>query len=219
MKRILILLFILITCGELFAETWNNKEALSRVSATPLPFDCIKNRTYPSRMSFPDVANLPMFTYDDLGMTKRNDYNEECDIYRKFSALNGDFDIVALDITVSDPVKQVFATYNKDGKLIDFIEAEVCWYFSGNIYVKQWRINKDQEVCVTHLKIMGDKYMPYLQRFDTIQAQRIDTYYQIDSTGKFHKTKQLKYQPRAYTWAYLNDKTKNIWEGDEVLLP
>lgn len=218
MKRILILLFILIAWSETFALS--SKETLTRIPATPLPFDCIKTRSYPfSPWAFHGIANLPMFTYADLGMTKHNDYNEECSVYRKFSALNGPFDIVALTICVSDPDKQILATYNKEGELIDFIEAEVSWYFNGKMCVKQWRINKEQEVCVTHLKVISDKYIPYLQIFDTIQAQRIDTYYQIDSTGKFHQTKQLKYQPRTYTRAYLKDETKNIWEGDEVLIP
>ena len=28
----------------------------------------------------------------------------------------------------------------------------------------------------------------------------------------------MKYQPQTYTKTYLEDKTKNLWEGNEVLI-
>lgn len=218
MKKLFILFVILITSYELFAVSI--KDVLARIPVTSLPFDATKIRSFHeprTGLSSEKTTNLPMFTYRDLGLSQRNDYNEEeeCAIFRKFSIYNGTFDLVALDINVSDPGKQLITTY-KDGELIDFIETEVSWYSRGALYVEQWRIDKNQEIIVTHLKVISSTPIIGWKDFGSVQAQRIDTYYQIDSSGKFHEIKQMKYQSQTYTQSYLEDKTKNLWEESEV---
>jgi len=49
--------------------------------------------------------------------------------------------------------------------------------------------------------------------------QRIDTEYQIDSTGHFVKLSEKKYRAKTYNRSELENNTKNIWQGEEKLIP
>lgn len=79
-------------------------------------------------------------------------------------------------------------------------------------------IKEDSTVIITHLQLIDTVPIMFYSSFSSVQAQRVDTYYKIDSSGKFQEIKQVKYQPRTYTKTYLEDKTKNLWEGNEVLI-
>lgn len=217
MKKIILISILLIT-NELFAI--NIKEKITRTAATALPFS--KTKTIfcsQPNWAFNDeqTINLPMFLYQDINLTQQfTDPNATCIICRKFQA-NTDFDVVALDISVSEWAKQLLATF-KDGKLIDYIEADVSWYSNGFLYIKQWRIDSEQTITVTWLKIETTTPVSAFSDFSTISAQRIDFYYKIDTNGKFQLTKEVKYKPQSYTRTYLADKTKNLWEGNEMPL-
>lgn len=106
----------------------------------------------------------------------------------------------------------------KDDELIDCIEADVSWYSNGILYIKQWRIDEEQTIIVTWLKLISSDPISAFSNFSTVDAQRLDSYYKVDTNGKFQHTKQVKYKPQSYTQAYLADKTKNIWDGNEIPL-
>lgn len=219
MKRNCIIFIFLILSGNILADSI--KTRLEKIPNTPIPFNCTKCVPYlEPTYAFPTdkEENFPLAIYNDLGLTQKNtDPNMDCVIFRKFKPQNGNFDLLALDLTVSDLGKKILATYHA-GKLIDYIEAEVSWFSGGIICIKQWQINTKQEIIVTWLKVDSSTPIPAFSNFNSIQAQRVDTYYEIDSSGKFQEIKQVKYQPQTYTKAYLTDKNKNLWEGNEALM-
>ena len=210
---ILILLFSSLNDG-----TFSVKEKLQRTPYAELPFECIRRAPWGK----PDYAitkeeyeHLPVFTYANLGLTERNDYDEEVTIFRKFASDFDNYCIVALEIGVSDPGKQLLVTYDNNGKLIDFLEAGI--YDGGTenrLCLKQWRIDTNRKIMVTWIKALTGKEWNITKDFSSIQGQRIDCHYQIDKNGKFYKVKEIIYQAKNYPMSYLRSD-KNLWEGDE----
>ena len=86
------------------------------------------------------------------------------------------------------------------------------------ILIKQWQINPEHKIIVTLLKVESTASISAFSKFNSVEAQRIDTYYEITTDGKFREEKQVKYRPQTYTRSYLTDKTKNLWEGNETLM-
>ena len=200
MKKVFALSIMLIFSFTLYAL--NIKEKIARIQGTALPFNCTKTAPWGKtiyNLSSSELGSLPLHTYKDLGLTERTTYETSARIFRKFQTNNRSYIVIALSIGESDPNKQLLATFNEEGTVIDFLEAGVYFITSERLYIKQWRIKEDSTVI-------------------SVQAQRVDTYYKIDSSGKFQEIKQVKYQPRTYTKTYLEDKTKNLWEGNEVLI-
>lgn len=153
-----------------------------------------------------------------MGLTEHNDYNEEVAIFRKFASGFDNYCIVALEIGVSDPGKQLLVSYDNNGKVIDFLEAGI---YNGDtknrLCLKQWKIDTNREIMVTWIKALTGKEWNFTENFSSksIQGLRVDRYYRIDGNGKFHKIKEVTYQERNYSMSYLYNE--NLWDGDEVV--
>ena len=219
MEKIMIIVMTLCLANGIFVKGAGGPiELKKKIATTPisdLPFDKGKTVFCPASSwgyTPEQTLHLPMFLYKDLGLTEKfDDPNATCIICHKFQ-MNDNFDFVALDISVSDWSKQLLATY-KNGEFIDCIESEVYCVFW---FIKQWRITAEKEIIVTSLNVESSTPISGLSDFEKVNAQRIDTYYKVDDSGKFYETKQVKYKPQVYTKANLEDRNKNIWEGDEV---
>ena len=219
MKKVFALSIMLIFSFTLYAL--NIKEKIARIQGTALPFNCTKTAPWGKtiyNLSSSELGSLPLHTYKDLGLTERTTYETSARIFRKFQTNNRSYIVIALSIGESDPNKQLLATFNEEGTVIDFLEAGVYFITSERLYIKQWRIKEDSTVIITHLQLIDTVPIMFYSSFSSVQAQRVDTYYKIDSSGKFQEIKQVKYQPRTYTKTYLEDKTKNLWECNEVLI-
>ena len=213
-------MFILVILGyQAFPD--NVKEILARVPYSQLPFACTKEASYPNpAIGYPFDMNtgFSLDCYNDLGLTQMYaDPNMNCVVFRKFNPQKGNFDLIALDIEVSEWGKKILACYGKGG-LVDYIEGEVYWYSDGMILIKQWQINPEHKVIVTLLKVESAVPVSAFSKFNSVKAQRIDTYYEITADGKFREEKQVKYRPKTYTRSYLTDKTQNLWEDNEALM-
>jgi hypothetical protein len=213
-------MFILVILGyQAFPD--NVKEILARVPYSQLPFACTKEASYPNpAIGYPFDMNtgFSLDCYNDLGLTQMYaDPNMNCVVFRKFNPQKGNFDLIALDIEVSEWGKKILATYH-EGELVDYIEGEVYWYSDGMILIKQWQINPEHKVIVTLLKVESAVPVSAFSKFNSVKAQRIDTYYEITADGKFREEKQVKYRPKTYTRSYLTDKTQNLWEDNEALM-
>ena len=213
-------MFILVILGyQAFPD--NVKEILARVPYSQLPFACTKEASYPNpAIGYPFDMNtgFSLDCYNDLGLTQMYaDPNMNCVVFRKFKPQKGNFDLIALDIEISEWGKKILATYH-EGELVDYIEGEVYWYSDGMILIKQWQINPEHKVIVTLLKVESAVPVSAFSKFNSVKAQRIDTYYEITADGKFREEKQVKYRPKTYTRSYLTDKTQNLWEGNEALM-
>ena len=198
----------------------NVKEILEKVPFAQLPFACTKTAVFiRPKVTYPGRINtcFPLNTYDDLGLTQKYDDPNVicCDVFRKFQLKSGKYELVALDVNIFERTKKVLVVY-QNGELVDYIEAEVCWYPDSVLFVKQWRITSDEEIIVTWLKVLSETPINAFSNFKEVTAQRIDMHYRIDANGKFQLTKEVKYTPRNYTRTYLADKTKNLWEGNET---
>ena len=219
MKRSCIMFILVILGYQAFPD--NVKEILARVPYSQLPFACTKEASYPNpAIGYPFDMNtgFSLDCYNDLGLTQMYaDPNMNCVVFRKFNPQKGNFDLIALDIEVSEWGKKILATYH-EGELVDYIEGEVYWYSDGMILIKQWQINPEHKVIVTLLKVESAVPVSAFSKFNSVKAQRIDTYYEITADGKFREEKQVKYRPKTYTRSYLTDKTQNLWEGNEALM-
>ena len=219
MKRNCIMFILVILGYQAFPD--NVKEILARVPYSQLPFACTKEASYPNpAIGYPFDMNtgFSLDCYNDLGLTQMYaDPNMNCVVFRKFKPQKGNFDLIALYIEISEWGNKILATYH-EGELVDYIEGEVYWYSDGMILIKQWQINPEHKVIVTLLKVESAVPVSAFSKFNSVKAQRIDTYYEITADGKFREEKQVKYRPKTYTRSYLTDKTKNLWEGNEALM-
>ena len=211
---ILLILFFSTTDGLI-----SMKEKLQRISTSNLPFEeTSKAPGVKPRFAVPEQQwqNLPIFTYYDLGLTKRNNYNEDVVIYRKFESEYNDYCIVALKIGVSDPEKDLLVTYDNEGNILDFLETGVYWWGVERLCVKQWKITSKREIIITWIKIESNTRLQFIDNFTSIKGQRFDTHYTIDSKGIFQKIKEVSFEPQSYTKTYL-ESDKNLWEGNESI--
>ncbi len=168
-----------------------------------------------------DYGNLPIYTWDDVQATLYTvDANEDVAMYRKFIPQNKNYIAVPISIGASDWKRYLLLTYTNSGQLIDYLEVSYGIYGSELMLYKQWKIERDMKVTVYHLKSTETETI-MLDDFERNQfhLQRIDTEYQIDSTGHFVKLSEKKYQAKSYTRSYLENNSQNIWQGNEVLQP
>lgn len=212
--EILALLFLSVNDGVI-----SMKEKLEKTPASTLPFEATSKAPW-GKPGF-DVAkkqwqNLPIFTYVDLGMTKHNSYNEEVTIFRKFTSSYNNYCIVVLKIGVTDPGKELLVTYDNEGNVLDFLETSVYWGGVERLCIKHWKISDKREITVSWIKVLSNNEIQCYDKFSTLQGQRIDTHYLIDSKGKFQKIKEIRFEPKDYTKAYLESDPK-LWEGDEII--
>ena len=115
---------------------------------------------------------------------------------------------------VSDPGKDLLVTYDNEGNVLDFLETGAYWGGVERLCVKQWKITKEREIVVTWIKIESNASLQYHDNFTSVEGQRLDTRYSIDSNGSFQKIKEVRFEPRSYTKSYL-ESDKNLWEGNE----
>ena len=82
--------------------------------------------------------------------------------------------------------------------------------------IKQWKIDADMRVTVYQVKPTSTTPI----RFEDVSpqtkmnAQRIDTRYQVDETGHIKKVKEIKYHPQDYLVLDFTGN-RNIWDGKE----
>ncbi len=219
MKYFFLIFVYLMLTFNLFAD--NVRNFMEKVKFSSLPFECVKEIDYPKpAWGFPYDIKAPfsLEIYTDLGLTqKKFDSNINYSLFRKFRLCDERYALVVVDMDIAESAKKVLLTY-RDGEFIDYIESEVSWWSGGAFFVKQWRITSDEEIIVTWLKVQSKTPINAFSDFSSVNAQRIDMHYRIDEHGKFQLIKEVKYKLQNYTKAYLADKTKNLWEGNEIPL-
>lgn len=224
MKKILLITFFAIASLNMLAQT----SLITRLGWIPVTttYPCYDSKIFPEdqlkfyeRVGFnpEDYGNIPIYTWDNVQGTKYTPgANEGAVLYRKFIPTNNNYIVAPIVIGDSDWIREILITFTNSGQVIDYLE--VGYGFDLMMY-KQWKINGDMKVTVYNLKYTNPTPLPLEAEFTQLTMQRIDTEYQIDTTGHFVKLSEKKYEPKSYTYAYLNDKTKDIWNGNETPLP
>ena len=211
-------IFMTLTCHS-FAD--NVQERIARVQISSIPFKCIKEAKFPRPLyAFPNayLTDLPVYLYSDLAL-HQTDYDEniDCSIFRHFKVGERGLDLIAVDLTLSELSKKVLIVYDQNN-CMDCLEVEVCWGVNGILSVKQWRIDSNENIIVTWIKVDNATPISAFSDFGSVEGQRIDMYYTIDGSGHFRLDKEVRYKPQTYTQSYLEDASKELWDGNEVPL-
>ena len=142
----------------------------------------------------------------------------DCSIFRRFVPTNGQYFVGVINLGLVDYATKRLITATPDGEFIDCLEVSVFGYTRTGvgITIKQWKIDADMVVTVYQVKptsttpIRFEDTSPQTK----MNAQRIDTCYQIDETGHIKKIKEIKYQPQDYMILDFTGN-RNIWDGKE----
>ena len=142
----------------------------------------------------------------------------DCSIFRRFVPSNGQYLIGVIDLGIMDYIRKYLITATPEGEFIDCLEVSVLGSTNTGVgeLIKQWKIDADMVVTVYQVKptsttpIRFEDTSPQTK----MNAQRIDTRYQIDETGHIKKIKEIKYQPQDYMILDFTGN-RNIWDGKE----
>ena len=112
----------------------------------------------------------------------------------------------------------LLVTYDLNGTQLDWVEVDAKF---SDIKLKQYKITPEMKLFVYELKPTSPTpiyfYEDYIQKkISSLNAQRIDTVYQIDDDGKVEKLSEKKYRPKDYSITIL--ETADIWNGNETPL-
>ena len=225
-KEILITILVgIFFLQQLNAQINNVKDAFLMVPFTQLPYEGIAEEALikPRASVF-----FPYKTWGDkLDTTLRLDYgltisvpidDGDCSIFRRFSPTNGQYFIGVVYLGLVDNTRKLLVTATSEGEFVDFLEVSVQGFTKTGVEatVKQWKI--DADLVVTVYQVKPTSIVP-IKFEDTspqtrMNAQRIDTRYQIDETGHIKKIKETKYQPQDYMVLDFTGN-RNIWDGKE----
>ena len=201
------------------------KDAFLMVPFTQLPYEGIAEEALikPRASVF-----FPYKTWGDkLDTTLRLDYgltisvpidDGDCSIFRRFSPTNGQYFIGVVYLGLVDNTRKLLVTATSEGEFVDFLEVSVQGFTKTGVEatVKQWKIDADMVVTVYQVKptsIVPIKFEDTSPQ-TRMNAQQIDTRYQIDETGHIKKIKETKYQPQDYMVLDFTGN-RNIWDGKE----
>ena len=207
------------------AQITTTKEAFQAVPSTKLPYEGIARESLiPPRASvfFPYKVwgnKIDTSFWIDCGLTLSTPIDDgDCSIFRRFVPTNGQYFVGVINLGLVDYATKRLITATPDGEFIDCLEVSVFGYTRTGvgITIKQWKIDADMVVTVYRVKptsttpIRFEDTSPQTK----MNAQRIDTCYQIDETGHIKKIKEIKYQPQDYMILDFTGN-RNIWDGKE----
>lgn len=168
-----------------------------------------------------DLHLLPFFTWGDFNckMEEVDPSDRQANLISRFRPLAGNYELVCIRMGSHERFRDLLVTFNKQGEVIDWIEAGA--FYSGNyrIDVRQWSIDRFRNILVSELQPVEGKILPIHTRRSMIKAQRVDTAYKISNRGYFNKTRIRRYQIHEYPYSYLTETDKKIFSGSEIVLP
>ncbi len=207
------------------AQITTTKEAFQTVPSTKLPYEGIVGESLiPPRASvfFPYKVwgnKIDTSFWIDYGLTVSIPIDDgDCSIFRRFVPTNGQYFVGVINLGLVDYATKRLITATPEGEFIDCLEVSVFGYTRTGIgiTIKQWRIDADMRVTVYQVKPTSTTPIKFedTSPLSRINAQRIDTQYQIDNLGHISKIKEIKYQPQDYMILDFTLK-RNIWDGKE----
>ena len=207
------------------AQITTAKEAFQAVPSTKLPYEGIAGESLiPPRASvfFPYKVwgnKIDTSFWIDCGLTVSIPIDDgDCSIFRRFVPTNGQYFVGVINLGLVDYATKRLITATPEGEFIGCLEVSVFGYTRTGIgiTIKQWKIDADMRVTVYQVKPTSTTPI----RFEDVSpqtkmnAQRIDTRYQVDETGHIKKVKEIKYHPQDYLVLDFTG-SRNIWDGKE----
>lgn len=197
------------------------REVISRTPTQSVPFDATKN-TWPSSEYGYGVINpnniIPDRLYDNVQLTKYDNASVSPDLgasfFRKFTIPNSTNKLIAVSFGgVTDWRTDVLCTTTSSGQVLNTIEGTVMFY--PYIAIKQFRINSQNQIIITTIKPTSTTSIP-LSDFTSFTGYRQDITYKVSAQGLFEQVSVQKYRPKTYTRSYLENKSINLWQGNEI---
>lgn len=218
--KIVLVFFLLSTKLSLAVGQEENEieECIKKGDFTELPYvSTEKNPAKSMNISEKNRKGIPTYVYNDLRGVNQQ-IESYCEIFNYFESMNKNYKIILILLGEFENFRFLLATYNLSGKLLSW--QEVCYKFDSFRNFKQWKLNKDMTLEVYNIKVLSPDRVDsnYKNDFKELKAQRIDTYYQIDSLGHFEKIKEILYEPEIYPRSYFEREEYPIWNGQEVVL-
>lgn len=219
MKWVLLLIIISVSGNKTEAQTidWKPLESFMHLDTVGYPFFESPSTRHVERgvpFSKNYWGDLPIYTYKDIGeRVKLKEIKFVSDFERRFCPTNGKYHLVVTSFINPDSQRGLLITFDTLGHVIDYLESTI--YFPG-CYIKHWGIDSSMQVITYHLKMDTPEPIVYFGDYSEVSGQRVDTYYQLDSLGKFHFVKEILYKPQKYTKEFLNDQSRSVWDGDET---
>ncbi|MCH5305743.1 MAG: hypothetical protein J1E79_04615 [Rikenella sp.] len=177
----------------------------------------IHKRTSP--LSKQQTEGLEIFVWEDLQCTKNQRFKQLATWLILDQPVEGNYRLQDIEIYAAGFLQRhILTTYDANGAWIDQLESAVSGESAKEglpLWIKQFRIDPDRTVTIYELKVAPTVPLNFWDRFESLQARRVDTKYKIDSTGHFRKISEICYQPKTYSIAELTDPAKNIWSGTE----
>ncbi|WP_291582984.1 hypothetical protein [Bacteroides sp.] len=219
------LILLLLLCGiqsfagKIAAQTnYSIPDALKCIKVETVPFWAAKGVRMPYKSCRTTNSQIPDLLYDDVAGTLS--FHAEADqapyIHRRIN-LQGNKILMMVAVGGISPYgADYLCVVNSAGKVLDTLCTGIS---SENGYVKQFCVNSNYEVVVYSLVPVSQTPVMFegLSRF---QGQRIDATYRVDDAGKFVLVSEKKHVPRIYTKEELDPwSDKNIWDGNEAVLP
>ena len=139
--------------------------------------------------------------------------------HRKFAIPNSNNLLLLVSFgNATDWLTDVLCVVSPAGQVLSTLEVTI----SGEAFVRQFRINAQNQIIVTTLHPTSTTSVP-LNSFPSFHGQRRDVTYVINAQGQFVQISKQFFQPRTYTREELvqddsdeGTTTPNLWEGNET---
>ena len=193
-------------------------EIISRMPTDPLPFSATKNTRFYDGKSY-GIANsdnaIPDKLYENLQLTQYT-YAHEYEVisgssFRKFDIPNSSNKLLAVSFGVSDYRTDVLCVVNPSGQILSTLEVAVIYYTSGDIAIKQFRIDAQGRIIVSTIVPTSTTSIPFTT-FTSFTGYRKDVTYSVNAQGKFVQVSSQTFPSKTYTRSYLENRDINIWD-------
>jgi len=211
---------MLINLGYVKTETTlpykSYEKVIDKGRLVAFPIDLIVDTTFKNRV-WMDIA----LTQDETMKIdlSNGDIWPICQIDRKFKTDNQNFILFSALFGPDDYIKYSLVTIDKSGSYIDSIEVGAEIVCKGWDYYNplKWEITEDMTIKTYQLKPTSSTPILYSNEIpETLQAQRIDRIYSLDSNGKFTEIETKYYEPQNYSKDKFLNKGYDIASGNEI---
>ena len=190
------------------------KDAFSAIDFLSLPHTAAKGIVYPQWVGIDNPNNLmDNKMYNNFQCTdyfsSATDPELSPALYAKFQipgtswilgavAFGGAIDNQTVNLIVAD----------SNGNIKSSLVAEVKW---GWIPARQFKITKEGKVIITKLIPVSAQSVRF-DNFNQMTAYRLDEVYGIDTSGRFVKESEKRFDTKTYTKAQLDNGKYNLWD-------
>lgn len=216
MKTFNFLAFVMLCIGYVLPvkAQYSVKDAFAAINFISLPHTAAKGIVYPQWVGIDNPNNfMDDKMYNDFQCTDYFSSTTDPDLspalYAKFQvpgtswilgavAFGGAIDNQTVSLIVVD----------SNGNIKSSLVAEVKW---GWIPARQFKITQDGKVIVTKLIPTASQSIRF-DKFSQMTAYRLDEVYRIDTSGRFVKESEKRFNTKTYTKAQLDNGEYNIWD-------